>query len=237
MGAIYLLSLRQFSGRLRLSIMAVLAALPILIAVVSVRSEQAPSVGEFESAVLSALLAGSIAPLVVLAIASVAFSNEIEDRTLANLTLAPIPRWHIVVPKLLAAVTVAGTFMTASAFLTSHVAFNSDGAATVAVTVSALIGVLMYASAFIWLGLVSKQAIGFGLAYIVLWEGFFGGFVSNIRYLSIRHYAIAFMHGLDGRRFAEASNVSFGVAIAASVGVIAMFLFLSIRRIRRMDVP
>ena len=36
---------------------------------------------------LSAMLAGSIAPLVVLAIAAAAFANEIEDRTLANLTL------------------------------------------------------------------------------------------------------------------------------------------------------
>ena len=33
------------------------------------------------------MLAGSIAPLVVLAIAAAAFANEVEDRTLANLTL------------------------------------------------------------------------------------------------------------------------------------------------------
>ena len=65
------------------------------------RSNNAPSCREFETAILSAMLAGSIAPLVVLAIAAAAFGNEIEDRTLANLTLSPIPRWQIAVPKLL----------------------------------------------------------------------------------------------------------------------------------------
>ncbi len=54
------------------------------------------------------------------------FANEIEDRTLANLTLSPIPRWQIVVPKLLAAVCVSGPFIAISAFYTSYVAFNGD---------------------------------------------------------------------------------------------------------------
>src|SRR5678809_1517758 len=102
MGAVYQLTLRQLSGRWRLTIMAVLAAMPATIATLMLRSAHAPSVRDFERAILSAMLAGSIAPLVVLAIAAVAFANEVEDRTLANLTLTPIPRWKIAVPKLLA---------------------------------------------------------------------------------------------------------------------------------------
>ena len=51
---------------------------------------------EFEAIVLSTMLVGSIAPLIVVAIASAAFANEVEDRTLANLTLTPLPRWQIV---------------------------------------------------------------------------------------------------------------------------------------------
>ena len=94
MGAVYRLTLRQLSGRWRLAIMTVLAMMPVIIAVLMLRSDKAPSVNEFETAILSAMLAGSIAPLVVLAIAAAAFGNEVEDRTLANLTLAPIPRWR-----------------------------------------------------------------------------------------------------------------------------------------------
>lgn len=156
---------------------------------------------------------------------------------MANLTLSPIPRWQIAVPKLLGVITVAGPFIAASAFLTSWVAFLGDVRATVAVTVSALVGVALYASAFVWLGLVSTQAIGLGLLYIVLWEGFFSGFVSGVRLLSIRHYAIALMHGLDARRFAAGAHLSLGVAVVMALLVFAGFLMLSIRRVRRMDVP
>lgn len=237
MGSVYLLTLGQLFGRWRLLIMTVLASLPVLVAMLVVRSSSAPSVAEFETIVVSGMLAGSIAPLVVLAIATAAFANEIEDRTLANLTLAPIPRWQIVVPKLLAAITIAAPFMVISAFVTSHVAFLADARATAAVTVSVLVGVALYASAFVWLGLVTTQAIGFGLLYIVLWEGFFSGFVSGVRMLSIRHYTIAWMHGLDERRFAAADHLGFGVVIVTSVLVFGGFLWLSIRRLRRMDVP
>ena len=237
MGAVYLLTLRQLSGRWRLVIMTVLASLPVLIAVLMLRSERAPSVGDFEELVLSTMLAGSIAPLVVLAIGAAAFANEVEDRTLANLALAPIPRWKIVLPKLLAAITIAAPFVAASAFLTTYIAFLGDFRAVMAVTVSALVGVALYSSAFVWLGLVSTQAIGIGLLYIVLWEGFFSGFVSGIRLLSIRYYATGLMHGLDPRRFATGDNVSIGVAIALCTIVFAGFLLLAVRRLRRMDVP
>ena len=237
MGSVYRLTVRQLSGRWRLAIMTVLAAMPVIIAVLMLRDSTAPSVREFETAILSAMLSGSIAPLVVLAIAAAAFGNELEDRTLANLTLSPIPRWRIVLPKLLAVMSIAAPFIAASAFLTAHVAFIGDTTATIAVTVSAVIGVAMYASLFLWLGLVSPQAIGIGLLYIVLWEGFIAGFVSGARLLSIRHYAIALMHGLDERRFASTSHLSPAVAAIMSALVIGGFLLLSVRRLRRMDVP
>jgi ABC-2 type transport system permease protein len=237
MGAVYLLTLRQISGRWRLSIMTVLAAMPVLIAVLKLRSNSTPTVWEFESTILSAMLAGSIAPLVVLAIGTVAFGNEIEDRTLANLTLSPVPRWQIVLPKLLATFTVAALFMAVSAFATAHAAFLGDTRATLAVTASVLVAVALYAAAFVWLGLVTTQAIGIGLLYIVLWEGFFSQFVAGVRLLSIRHHAIALMHGLDERRFAPVEHLSLEVVIATSILVLAGFVLLSIRRLRRMDVP
>jgi ABC-2 type transport system permease protein len=236
-GAVYLLTLRQVVGRWRLLIMTVLAAMPVIVASIMLQDRHAPTVREFESVVLGGMLAGSIAPLVVLAIATAAFANEIEDRTLANLTLAPMARWRIVVPKLLATITIAAPFIGVSACLTANVAFLGDVRATLAVTAAAMAGVALYASAFVWLGLVTTQAIGVGLLYIVLWEGFFSGFVSGVRLLSIRHYAIALMHGLDPRRFAAASHLGPAVAVVTAALVFGGFLWLSVRRLRRMDVP
>ena len=237
MGSVYALTLRQLSGRWRIAIMTVLAAMPVVIAIISLHSSTAPTVWEFEEAVVGAMLAGSISPLIVLAIAAAAFSNEVEDRTLANLTLAPIARWQIVLPKLLAVVTIAAPFIAVSAFLTAHVAFIGDTRATAAVTLSALLGVVMYSSLFVWLGLVSTQAMGVGLLYIVLWEGLFAGFVSGFRLLSVRYFAIAVMHGLDARRFNEQPHLNMTAAVVVSALIIGGFLALAIRRLRRMDVP
>jgi ABC-2 type transport system permease protein len=236
MRAVYLLTLRQMSGRWRLAIMTLLALLPVLVTLMVLQGD-APSVGEFEMVVLSTMLSGSIMPLVVLAIGAPAFANEVEDRTLANLVLAPIPRWQIAVPKLLATLTLALPFTVLSALVTAHLAFLGDARATLAVVAGAALGVALYASAFTWLGLVTTQAIGVGLLYIVLWEGFFAGFVPGVRLLSIRHHAVALMHGLDARRFEVYDHAALATVLVTSAVVFTGFLLLTVRRLRRMDVP
>lgn len=237
MGSIFRLTAQQLSGRWRLLIMTVLGAMPVAFSALVVRSDATPFVGEFETIVLSTMLAGSIGPLIVLAIAAVALGNEVDDRTLANLTLSPLPRWQIVAPKLAATVAVSAPFLLGSAALTSWVAFNHDGVATLSVSAATLVELLMYAAVFVWLGLASKQAIGIGLAYIVLWEGFFSGYVSGIRFLSVRHYAIALMHGLDPRRFADDPHVGLFATLVVALAVVAGFTLLTVRKLRRMDVP
>ena len=237
MRTVYGLTLRQLSGRWRLAIMAVLATLPVMIAVLMLRNDTAPSVRDFEVAVLNSILAGAIAPLVVLAIAGAAFANEMEDRTLANLVLSPLPRWKIVLPKYLAALTLAAPFTVMSAFFTAYVAYIGDMQATVAVTIAALVAVALYTAAFLWLGLVTTQAIGLGLLYIVLWEGFFSRFVAGVRLLSIRHYAIGLMHGMDERRFAWTTHPNVVILVVLTGLLLGGFLWLSVRRLRRMDVP
>ena len=237
MGTIYQLTLRQLAGRWRLTIMFVLSAMPVLIALLMLRSDSAPSVEEFEAGILNAMLAGSIAPLVVLAIAAAAFSNEVEDRTLANLVLSPVPRWQIALPKLLATITIAAPFIAISALLTTYIAFLGDVKAMVAVTVSALAGIALYSSVFVWLGLMSAQAVGLGLLYVVVWEGFFAGFVSGVRLLSIRYHAISLMHGLDPRRFDSVEHVGLVTTMSLIALVFGGFLWMTIRRLRRMDIP
>ncbi|MFW6192900.1 MAG: ABC transporter permease [Gemmatimonadota bacterium] len=237
MAPIYRLTLRQISSGWRLLIMAVLAALPVIVAALTLRSSGAPSVRGFEDAVLSHMLAGAISPLVVLAIATTAFGHEIEDGTLANLTLAPIPRWKIVLPKLLAPITVAGAFIAVSAYATGHLAYLGDVRATLSVTAGALAGVALYAAAFVWLGLLTSRAVWVGLAYIVLWEELFTGIVSGARLFSVRYHSIALTHGLDERRFPASDHPELGVVIAILAVAFAGFVWLSVRRLRRMDVP
>lgn len=237
MNAVYRLTLRQLAGKWRLLIMTVLSLLPVLTTLVVVRAEHSATVREFEAVVLSSMLAAAITPLVVLAIAAAAFGNELEDRTLANITLSPIRRWQIALPKFLAVLTVASPLMVASAFATSWLAFLGDWTAVVAITAATLLAVALYGAAFTWLGLVSAQAVGLGLLYIVLWEGFFSGFVEGVRLLSIRHYAIALMHGLDPRRFSTIDHLPLVAAVAIAAVILGGFLLLTVRKLHRMDVP
>ncbi len=237
MNPIYRLTIRQLTGRWRLVVLTLLAAMPVTIAALMLRLDEAPSVREFEGAILSAMFAGAIIPLMLLALAGVAFANEIEDRTLANLVLSPVPRWRIALPKLLASLTVAGPFVVVSAAITAHIAYVGDMAATIALTTGMLVAVVLYASVFTWLGLVTTQAIGLGLLYVVIWEGLFSGFVAGVRLLSLRHYALAVVKGLDPRRFPTLALPELAVVLALCAAVVGGFTWLTVRRLRRMDVP
>ena len=92
---------------------------------------------------------------------------------------------------------------------------------------------------------MTTQAIGLGLLYIVLWEGFFAGFISGVRLLSIRYHTIGLAHARDTRRFAEWYDVHAGGNVALSlpavtllmIALLGLFVLLSIKRLRRMDVP
>ena len=77
MSAVYRLTIRQLTGRWRLAVLSVLAAMPITITIIMLRLDKAPGVYEFETEILSAMFAGAIIPLMLLAIAGVAFSNEV----------------------------------------------------------------------------------------------------------------------------------------------------------------
>lgn len=237
MGPVYRLTLRQLTGRGRIAVLVLLSAMPVVIAALMLGVDESPSVREFEGGVLGAMFAGAIIPLVVLALAGVAFANEVEDRTLANLVLTPVPRWRIALPKLLASLTVAGPFVAVSAALTAHIAYVGDATATLAITVGMLVAVTLYASVFTWLGLVTTQAIGIGLLYVVIWEGLFSGFVAGVRLLSLRHYALAIANGLDPRRFPSLALPDFGIVLALCLAVIGGFAWLTVRRLRSMDVP
>jgi ABC-type transport system involved in multi-copper enzyme maturation permease subunit len=237
MNAVYALTLRQLSGKWRIVIMTILAVMPLVLTVNLLRDNDAVSVLEYENILISSMLAGAFGPLIMLATAAAAFGNELDDRTLANLTISPVPRWKIALPKLLATITVSGPFIVLSALVTSHIAFGGDTRATIAVGAGALALVVMYASMFTWLGLVSTQAIGLGLLYIVLWEGFFSGFIAGVRLLSIRFYAIAVMRAIDPRRFAEGEVVGTNVGLLMAALVIGGFFVLTVRKLRTMDVP
>jgi ABC-2 type transport system permease protein len=241
MGAVFWLSLRQSTGRWRLALVFFLAALPVGLAILlSLFAEEDASYEEgFINVLIDGMTVGGILPIVTMAFSTAAFGNELEDRTLNYLVLKPVPRWQIALPKLLASVAISGPLLIVSGVVATVVGLDADPRAAVAVGLALFAGVAAYAAIFTWAGLVTTRALPFALVYVFLWEGLIGSFISGVGYLSVRGYTLAIMHGIDETGFQVLSSrvIEFPAALGGAAGVAVVFFWLTVRRLRRMDVP
>ena len=251
MGPTFRLSVRQLASGRRLLLLSLLALVPVGLAILisfTAGSGDTSNRG-FVDILLDALLIAGILPIVTMVLASATFGNELEDRTLSYLVLKPVARSLIVLPKLLAPISIGAPLLVASGIATTIVSTSALGVAllqldngvraVVAVGVALLVGVVAYASIFTWAGLVTTRALAFGLVYVFLWEGLISSFLGGVRYLSIRSYVLAIMHGIDDVNFGslEGRVIEFPAAIAGAIAVTSVFFLLSVRRLRKMDVP
>lgn len=244
MTAIYLLSIRQLTGRWRLVILLGLCAVPFAIAAVAGAAADRPTPGELDDILLNGLLASAILPIVVLAVAPAALGNELTDKTLGNLTLTPIARWRIVLSKLAAAITVSAPLLVAGTVGGVLLGFGlldlgGAGRAAAAAGIGMTVGIALYSAVFLWAGLVTSHPLALGLLYVFVWEGLFATFVNGIKYLSIRQYTLGIVKVIDAGRFADADQDVIGSApaIVGTAVVFVGFTLLALRRLQRMDVP
>ncbi len=94
----------MLSGR-RLVLLLLLAAVPVAVAsIIALTGEDVDDTEGFVNGLLDATIIAAILPIVTMALATAAFGDEVEDRTLSYLVLKPIPRFHIVMPKLIASI-------------------------------------------------------------------------------------------------------------------------------------
>ena len=241
MGPVFWLSLRQLTGRWRLALIFLLAALPIVLAVIvffTVRDDESFE-EDFINILLDGMLVAAILPIVTMALSTAAFGNDLEDRTLSYLVLNPISRWRIAMPKLLASITISGPLLIASGVAAALLGFDGSPRAALAVGVATLAGVAAYAAVFTWLGLLTNRAIAFALIYVLLWEGVIGSYLQGVDYLSVRGYTLAIMYGINEPGFESLGSrvIEFPAGIVGGVAVTVVFLLLVVRRLRRMDVP
>jgi len=241
MGTLLLLSLRQTASRTRILIVLLLTALPISLAVlVSILARDEPDFSQsFTDILVDGMLITVVLPIVMMALATAAFGNELDDRTLSYLVLKPIARSKIVVPKLLAAIIVGGPLMIASGVVVALLGFEGNTRAAAATGAALLTGVVTYAAIFTWAGLVSARALAFALLYVFLWEGLISGFLEGVRYMSVRGYTVGVLHGVDGVSFGALSDraIELPAAVVGAVMVTVIFFLLTVLRLRGMDVP
>jgi ABC-2 type transport system permease protein len=163
-----------------------------------------------------------VAPAVALILASAALGDFVDDRTLVYMWLRPVPRWQIAVGAALASVGTALPLvaipLTLGAYLGSADTTIAAGAAA-----ASLVATLGYAGVFLALGFKVRRALVWGLAYILIWEGFLANSVSFAAKLSIGTYARSLLqHIADGELPSHGSTVTAAIiwpVIAAIVAV------------------
>ena len=194
---------------------------------------------EFPEVMVDGMFVSAIVPVVIMTLATSAFGNEVEDRTLGYLVLKPLPRPYIVLPKMMASVTVAGPLVIISGLVVVVVALEGRAGMGLAVGAGLTAGAVAYSAIFTWAGLVTRHALGFALLYVFLWEGVLARFATGLSYLSVRGYALAIMHGIDesGLSAFDDTAIELPAAVGGATVVTVGFLWLTVRRLQRMDVP
>jgi ABC-2 type transport system permease protein len=174
-------------------------------------------------------------PVVALVFASAALGDPADDGTLVYLWLRPVPRWRIVAGSTLATLTVVVPLVLVPLLLAAAV--SGGGAALLRGTVvSSCVGIIAYVGLFTYLGLRVRRSLVWGLAYILLWEGFVALAGQSAARLAVRSYTRSLLSNATGIHF-RLADTSVPVAIVVPIVVGLLALALTTARLRRMEVP
>jgi ABC-2 type transport system permease protein len=183
------LTARALLGRRRTILMVLLAGAPVLLGLlVRLSNGSRPSA---LSGSLDGLIVSSVLPLVALVFGSAALGSELDDGTGVHLLTKPVPRWAIVVPKLVVAGGLTALLVVPSTIL-AGILIGGTGSAQVGLTLAfalaVLIGAFVYSAIFVMLGAATSRGLIIGLAYSLLWEGLLSAALQGTQLFSVREY-------------------------------------------------
>lgn len=176
----------------------------------------------------------TVVPIVALVFAAASLGDAREDGTLVYLWLRPMSRWPIVVGAWAAAVTVSLPLTIVPLAIAAALA-GGGGNLIGATVLAALIGVVAYSAVFVLLGLLVKNAIVWGLAYILVWEGIIAGFGDFAGRLALRAYTRSIITDRTGVDL-DLGDLSVTVGVTVPLVVAASVLALAAWRLRELDV-
>lgn len=173
-------------------------------------------------------------PVVTLVFASAALGDPAEDGSLVYLWLRPVPRWRIVAGALGATLTVALPIVVVPVTAMALVAGGDAGLVAGAALASA-IGVVAYASLFCYVGLRVRRALVWGLAYVLLWEGFVSAAGKNAARLAVRSYTRSILADFGDVKL-RLGDISPAYAVIVPLVVAALAFLITTRRLHRTEV-
>lgn len=177
-------------------------------------------------------------PITAIVFGTIAFGGEVEDGTLVYLLVKPLPRWLVVVVKyVVAAMTTALVICTG--MLLAWLALRNHELPPrlfAAFALGAVASSLLYCALFVFLGLVTRRGLVFGLLYLIVFENLVTRNLAGVRWLSIREYAVAIAQWVHGPPIiVPGTTVPMSTVWVGSAIILAVSLGATVRALARYE--
>jgi ABC-2 type transport system permease protein len=227
-------TLRGVLDRRRTWLMVLLAAVPVLAALVFVVAG-GQRIG---NSVLDNLIVRTVLPLIALVFGTAVLGTELEDGTIVYLLTTPVRRLRMVLGKGLVAVGVTAALIVPATLATAVLAgLANERFEGVAVGFALAVGVggAAYALVFLTASLFTSRALALGLAYVLIWEGILSGLFAGTQALSIRQATLSLAASISGWEPSQ-PPMALPSAVVVLVVAIAGSLAISTWRLSRYEV-
>ena len=217
-------TVRALLGRRRTLLMLLLAGAPVLLGLLVRLGGTRP--GALPSA-LEGLVVSAVLPLVALVFGTAALGSELDDGTAVHILTKPVPRWSIVLPKLVVAGGLTAILLFPATILSGILIGGTGGrelGLTFAYAIAVLIGSFVYSTIFVALSAATSRGLVIGLAYSLLWEGLLSGALKGTQLFSVREYIRGMAATLAPRGTLESVVGANGFLFALVVTVIVAAL-------------
>jgi ABC-2 type transport system permease protein len=176
-----------------------------------------------------------LAPLVALVFGAAAFGDLVDDQTLVYVWARPVRQRTIVSGAYVAAVAVAlpltlAPVLAGAAIVTSNRSVLAGTAAALA------LGSIAYTSLFLLMGLLTRRALAWGIAYILIVEAFIARGGSSLGFIAIRSHTASILEGISGQSV-QLGYYSTTTSVIWLSGLSICLLGLSAWRLSRAEVP
>ena len=239
------LTIRQFLKSRSLVVITLICLIPLAIAIIPHIVNDISTIRSMRSNLANVIFLNMYAtllmPISVLVLASAAFGDEIDDKTLYILALKPVSRFRIVFEKFLAVMLVAIPVVWGSIAIVWAV--YSWGNYELLrdmlwpMMAGSLVGIVGFGSIFLTISLYVRRTLLLGMFYVTIWEGALSSFLPGIRSFSISHYGRSmFSELLDDDRISVDNAADPTRVVITILAIAVVSLAIGTWRLRRMAI-
>ncbi|MCU1358246.1 MAG: hypothetical protein JWM89_3664 [Acidimicrobiales bacterium] len=230
--AVYGLLLRSVATRGRIAGIGALGAIAVLTAVAKHSGNPYHSLDTGTS--FASFLLISIVPVAVLVFGAAMLGDLIDDGSLVYLWLRPVPTWIHVVAAWAATVSITAPVVLIPVMLSTAI-LDTSSELMIGTLVGGLVAVAAYSGLFVVGGIRFRRALPWGLAYIMIWEGFIATAGKSAAKLAVRSYVSSVLARETGIHI-KLANFTLASAIIVPLVATAVLLVYGSRRLAKSDV-